>query len=60
MKFALLRHTIVKEFLLALHKGHTHKLKVTETELRPPIKPNPLNLFQVHVDVMSMLTNIAG
>lgn len=28
MKFALLHHTIVKEFLLALHKGHTHKLKV--------------------------------
>lgn len=28
MKFALLHHAIVKEFLLALHKGHTHKLKV--------------------------------
>lgn len=28
MKFALLHHTIVKEVLLALHKGHIHKLKV--------------------------------
>lgn len=28
MKFALLHHTIVKEFLLALCKGHVHKLTV--------------------------------
>jgi len=28
MKFAFLHHAVVKEFLLALHKGHVHKSKV--------------------------------